>query len=73
MGYHDNAIRCVHYSPEMNMVITGSWDASIKLWDTRVPNCLGSCTLPDKVRRTWMELHASIPPVALGVHVGFRG
>jgi len=49
MGYHDNAIRCVHYSPEFNFVITGSWDASIKLWDSRVPNCLGSCSLPDKV------------------------
>lgn len=49
MGYHDNAIRCVHYSPEFNFVITGSWDASIKLWDSRVPNCIGSCSLPDKV------------------------
>jgi cell cycle arrest protein BUB3 len=49
MGYHDNAIRCVHYSPELNIIITGSWDTSIKLWDPRVPNHLGSCTLPDKV------------------------
>jgi WD40 repeat protein len=49
MGYHDNAIRCVHYSPEFNFIITGSWDSSIKLWDARVPNCLGSCSLSDKV------------------------
>ncbi|CAF0808142.1 unnamed protein product [Adineta ricciae] len=49
MGYHDNAIRCVHYSPEMNILITGSWDSSIKFWDSRVPNCLGTCSLPDKV------------------------
>jgi cell cycle arrest protein BUB3 len=49
MGYHDNAIRCVHYSPEVNVIITGSWDASIKLWDSRTPNCISSCSLPDKV------------------------
>ncbi len=49
MGYHDNAIRCVHYSPEFNFIITGSWDSSIKLWDVRAPNCLGSCSLSDKV------------------------
>lgn len=49
MGYHDNAIRCVHYSPELNFIITGSWDASVKFWDPRSPNCLGSCALPDKV------------------------
>jgi WD40 repeat protein len=49
MGYHDNAIRCVHYSPEINIIITGSWDTSIKFWDSRTPNCLGSCSLPDKV------------------------
>ncbi len=49
MGYHDNAIRCVHHSPEFNFIITGSWDSTIKLWDARIPNCLGSCTLSDKV------------------------
>jgi WD40 repeat protein len=49
MGYHDNAIRCVHYSPEFNFIITGSWDSSIKLWDVRAPNCLASCSLSDKV------------------------
>lgn len=49
MGYHDNAIRCVHFSPETNLLITGSWDSTVKCWDSRVPNCLSTCSLPDKV------------------------
>lgn len=56
MGYHDNAIRCVHYSPDVNFIITGSWDSSIKFWDPRAPNCIGTCALPDKVYKTKLML-----------------
>lgn len=49
MGYHDSAIRCVHFSPEFNFVITGSWDSTVKFWDARAPNCLATCSMPDKV------------------------
>jgi len=49
VGHHDNAIRCVHYSPTINVIITGSWDSTIKIWDPRVPTCTGSSVQPDKI------------------------
>ena len=27
--------RCVEYCPDMNLVVTGSWDTTLKLWDPR--------------------------------------
>ena len=35
LGNHLDAIRCVEYCPELGIVITGSWDKTIKLWDPR--------------------------------------
>ena len=50
VGSHDDAIRCVHYCPEVNVIITGSWDKTVKLWDPRMPACAGSFKQPNKVR-----------------------
>ena len=33
---HDSAVRCVEYSSEINAIVTGSWDATVKTWDARV-------------------------------------
>ena len=49
MGAHLKAIRAVEYSPEVNGILTGSWDARAKLWDPRSPRCVGIYTQPDKV------------------------
>lgn len=49
IGTHNDTIRCVHYSPEANLVITGSWDKYVKLWDPRASTCVGSYEQPDKV------------------------
>ena len=49
MGAHFRAIRAVEYSPEVNGILTGSWDARAKLWDPRSPRCVGIYTQPDKV------------------------
>jgi len=38
VGYHNSPIRCVEYNDENNIVITGSWDKTIKLWDVRLGN-----------------------------------
>lgn len=49
VGTHMDAIKCVHYCQAVNLIITGSWDKTIKLWDPRVPTCVGSYEQPDKV------------------------
>ncbi|KAJ0015691.1 hypothetical protein NQD34_013981, partial [Periophthalmus magnuspinnatus] len=49
VGSHDAAIRCVEYCPEVNVMVTGSWDRSVRLWDPRTPCNAGTFTQPEKV------------------------
>ncbi|XP_046366229.1 mitotic checkpoint protein BUB3-like [Haliotis cracherodii] len=49
VGSHEAPIRCVEFCNEVNVVITGSWDSTVKLWDPRTPCCAGSFSQPDKV------------------------
>jgi cell cycle arrest protein BUB3 len=49
VGSHDNAVRCVEFSSEVNCVVTGGWDGQVKLWDPRTNQCTGSHTQPGKV------------------------
>lgn len=51
LGSHDNAIRAVEYSGEVNGILTGSWDATVKMWDPRASRCVGNYTQPDKVKK----------------------
>ncbi|KAL2077894.1 hypothetical protein ACEWY4_025579 [Coilia grayii] len=49
VGTHDATIRCVEYCPEVNVMVTGSWDRSVRLWDPRTPCNAGTFTQPEKV------------------------
>ena len=42
LGRHEDAIRCVEYCPELGIVVTGSWDKTIKLWDPRQKHGVGT-------------------------------
>jgi len=50
---HQDAVKCVHYSPEFDILITGSWDRSVVLQDPKAcankqyPNQVCSLTLPN--------------------------
>ena len=41
-GYHEDAIRCVEYCPRLGIVVTGSWDRTVKLWDPRQKVSIGT-------------------------------
>lgn len=49
VGKHDAAVRAVEYCPDVNVVITGSWDQTVKMWDPRTPCSAGTFSQPDKV------------------------
>ncbi|CAG8482890.1 12569_t:CDS:2, partial [Acaulospora morrowiae] len=35
VGTHEQAVKCVEYNLENNLIVSGSWDATIRLWDVR--------------------------------------
>jgi len=49
IGVHQDAIRCVEFSPSVNQVFTGSWDATVKGWDPRSKTCTGTHVQGDNV------------------------
>ena len=61
MGVHDAPIRCVEFCNDTNVVITGSWDATVKLWDPRGPTAAGTFTQPDKVFVFFLNLKYTSP------------
>lgn len=49
MGTHDKPIRKIEYCAAVNAIITGGWDAAVKLWDPRTPTCVGTYLQPDVI------------------------
>jgi len=49
MGSHEAPVRAVVYSPDVNCVLTGSWDATVKMWDPRASRNVNTFQQPDKV------------------------
>ena len=42
IGQHADTVRCVVYASKVSGVVTGSWDKTIKLWDIRDKECVGT-------------------------------
>lgn len=49
VGTHNLPIRCVEYCSSLDVIITGSWDKTVKLWDPRSSQTAGTFAQPDKV------------------------
>ena len=49
-GYHNQGVKCAEYASNHGMLLTGSWDKTMKCWDPRSPGAaIGSYDMPDKV------------------------
>jgi COMPASS component SWD3 len=40
MKGHYNYVYCVNFNPQGNMIVSGSYDEAVRIWDIRVGNCL---------------------------------
>lgn len=50
LGEHGDAVRCVDFSADHRVLVTGSWDKTAKLWDPRAATALqASVDVPGKV------------------------
>ncbi|OLL22057.1 Mitotic checkpoint protein BUB3 [Neolecta irregularis DAH-3] len=49
VGLHDDAVRRVLYNSDSSLLISGSWDKSLKLYDSKSGNSAGDICLPEKV------------------------
>jgi len=50
IGQHEKPVRCVEYDSHSNLLISGSWDSTLKLWDIRSRfACISTKKLPDRV------------------------
>jgi len=48
IGKHDGPIKCINYINEINCLVTGSWDKTLKYWDGRQQNPIFSTNLPER-------------------------
>ena len=53
VGKHEEAVRCVEHNPANGLIVSGSWDATVRLWDLRAAEghgrAVGTLPLPGKV------------------------
>ena len=49
IGVHSQPIRCVEYSKNDGLLLTGGWDGVVKVWDVRQAACVYSLQQPGKV------------------------
>ena len=42
VGSHEDTVRCVEYCPELGLLASGSWDKTVKLWDARQKQAVGT-------------------------------
>jgi WD40 repeat protein len=54
-GKHDGAVRCVEYDADHGLIVTGSWDCSVRCWDPRSKTMAALLRQPHKVHRPCPE------------------
>ncbi|CAG8475389.1 8397_t:CDS:2 [Paraglomus brasilianum] len=50
IGTHDDGVKCVEYCKDNSVIVTGSWDKTVRLWDIREKDAsIGVHAQPNKV------------------------
>lgn len=49
IGQHDAPIKAVSWVDDLQMVLTGSWDKTLRFWDGKSPNTVHTTQLPERV------------------------
>lgn len=49
VGEHEKAVKTVCWQKELGCCVSGSWDRTMKVWDTRQNHCVATSQLPDKI------------------------
>jgi len=50
LGYHDDAVKSLEKVKETDVVVSGSWDKTVRLWDPRSStSCIGKFQQPEKI------------------------
>lgn len=49
LGFHAAPIKCVEFCPELGLLVSGSWDQQVKVWDPRQKKCLGTYDQTERV------------------------
>lgn len=49
VAQHSAPVRHCFFVPQMNMLVTGSWDKTIKYWDLRSPNPIHTQPVPERI------------------------
>ncbi|KAI8978485.1 WD40-repeat-containing domain protein [Pilobolus umbonatus] len=48
IAQHDEPIQCAKFLDQGNILATGSWDKTVKYWDLRSPQPIGTVQLPER-------------------------
>ena len=49
VGLHDKPIRAVRFAPHANLILSGSWDSTLRLWDPRTAAAVATLSQPERV------------------------
>ncbi|CAM6082104.1 unnamed protein product [Calypogeia fissa] len=68
LGTHEAPVRCVEYSHATGLVITGSWDKTLRCWDARASGGLETYPQPERVYSMSLVGHRLVVAMA-GRHI----
>jgi mRNA export factor len=58
VAQHAAPVRHAFFIRQMNMIVTGSWDKTVKYWDLRSPNPAHTQQMPERVYA--MDVHEEL-------------